>query len=210
MYLGGGRDAPRYANVQRVALEICLGRPLVAGAFPKAECGNNLCIETTHLREHVPERRDDYIALKAKILARSKPAQDGSGCRLWSGPVNRKTGYGHVSVGHDTCLAHRVALECKLGRPLARGMGTLHSCDNRRCVEFSHLSEGTASDNNQDTAAKDRTIFGVRHHNAKLDPEKVRIIRSGLASSSDLARRFGVTQGLINLVRQRKIWIRVT
>lgn len=86
----------------------------------------------------------------------------------------------------------------------------MHSCDNRLCVEESHLSEGTRVDNMQDAARKDRTLHGVRNPQAKLDPDKVKAIRASPGRQADLAKRYGVSRSQIGRVKQRKDWVRVT
>lgn len=54
-----------------------------------------------------------------------------------------------------TFLGHRVAYELTVG-PIPEGMVILHSCDNIRCVNPSHLRAGTKGDNNADMFNKGR------------------------------------------------------
>ncbi len=55
---------------------------------------------------------------------------------------------------------------------------------------------------------------GMRHHQGKLDPPRVRGIRAlfalGCFSQSELGRLYGVTQGTIHDVVTNYIWKRVT
>lgn len=73
-----------------------------------------------------------------------------------------KHGYGHRYVKgssrtkHRRELAHRLALEGKLGRPIRAGMNALHHCDNPPCIQPEHLWEGTQADNVRDMLAKGR------------------------------------------------------
>jgi hypothetical protein len=46
--------------------------------------------------------------------------------------------------------AHRLALERKLGRSIKEGFESIHSCDNKSCVNPDHLDEGTHYDNMRD------------------------------------------------------------
>lgn len=91
--------------------------------------------------------------------------QDNPGlgrCWEWSGARNHG-GYGVLKLpGRRTALAHRVALEAALGRPLAAGMLACHRCDNRRCCRPSHLYEGTDHDNLMDQYARDRRELRAR------------------------------------------------
>ena len=51
-----------------------------------------------------------------------------------------------------------------------------------------------------------RTNGKTRSNNAKLNPEKVRMILSSEATHSVLAERLGVSRSTISLVRNRKVW----
>ena len=79
-------------------------------------------------------------------------------CWLWTGATDGR-GYGALNnrrVSDKPLKAHRVAFCLETGRwpePSA-----LHRCDNTRCVRFSHLFEGTQTDNMRDAARKGRIV----------------------------------------------------
>jgi hypothetical protein len=82
------------------------------------------------------------------------------GCLLWAG-ITDIDGYGIIHSG--TCKgrnlrAHRVAWELTNG-PIPAGMHVLHRCDNRPCIEPSHLFLGTQADNMADKKAKGRSSY---------------------------------------------------
>lgn len=85
------------------------------------------------------------------------------GCWEWLGPKTR--GYGTFHVLRDgvrrTVKAHRFAYEL-VKEQIPAGLEILHSCDNRGCVNPSHLSVGTRSDNMRDMVAKGRGNFAGR------------------------------------------------
>lgn len=84
-------------------------------------------------------------------------------CVEWSGYRNDK-GYGRVyirSSGYGQgdwryVLAHRWVWEQANG-PIPDGMVVMHTCDNRACIEMSHLRLGTQAENLADMKAKGRS-----------------------------------------------------
>ena len=73
-------------------------------------------------------------------------------CIIWQGAVNNK-GYGKLKERGIDWLAHRWAYTQAYG-PIPTGKILRHTCDNRRCIEPTHLITGTWMENMQD--AKDR------------------------------------------------------
>jgi hypothetical protein len=143
-----------------------------------------------------------------------------SGCWLWEGHLNAKTGYGRMygnirgATAHWS--AHRAAYLLYKG-DIPDGMQVCHRCDNRACVNPDHLFLGTATDNMQDASKKGRLDWkgmrpvpdqkGEKHPMAKLTREAVEYIRSSDESQNQLAKRFGVKQASIWRVIHRKTWL---
>lgn len=86
----------------------------------------------------------------------------------------------------------------------------MHKCDVRSCVNPRHLAAGTRSLNMRDMVAKQRQrkdyYQGSAHHMAKLTEDDVRAIRASPEKGSELAQRYGMTEGNISAIRHRKIW----
>lgn len=77
-------------------------------------------------------------------------------CIEWSG-CDRGNGYGAFNLDGKTESPHKLVLEAFLGRKLKEGIEiTMHSCDNRKCVNLRHLSVGSHSDNTKDAYQKGR------------------------------------------------------
>jgi hypothetical protein len=100
----------------------------------------------------------------------------------------------------------------------------LHHCDNPPCVRPDHLFLGTHADNMRDMTAKRREARGERH-GSRVRPERIlrgeqlphtRLTAEDVAAihvrlragerQRAVAAEFGVTQSLISLIVQRKVW----
>lgn len=79
----------------------------------------------------------------------SKVIRLENGCLEWQAGLF-DDGYPGFFCGGKTLRGNRWALERSLGRPLRKGMQSLHHCDNKRCVNTDHLYEGTHQDNMDD------------------------------------------------------------
>jgi hypothetical protein len=92
--------------------------------------------------------------------------------------------------------------------PVPFGSVVCHHCDNPSCVRVAHLFVGTMADNclDRDAKGRQRTSYGVDRPAAKLDPDKVRAIRSSPDGCWKLAKRFGVARSTIKAVRNRRSW----
>lgn len=86
-----------------------------------------------------------------------------------------------------------------------RGTGKVvrHTCDNARCIEPTHLIQGSVLDNIADRDARGRTSKGEKHYAAKLSDDEVKQIRALYVRRSiefgsvALGKRFGVSHRMI-------------
>lgn len=85
-------------------------------------------------------------------------------------------------------------------------MMVCHHCDNPPCCNPNHLFLGTALHNSDDKVSKRRHVFGEGHHKAKLTDDQIRAIRADTRMQIEIAPAYGVTQGLIGMIKRREIW----
>ena len=149
--------------------------------------------------EGVPERFD------------SKVTRSGD-CLVWTRST-AGNGYGTFRLSRPTrryVYAHRLALERKIGRPLAVGERALHSCDNPPCVNPDHLRVGDQHDNMADASARGRTLRGESGTKTKLTEREVlqilALLRMPDANQTEIAARYGVSRPAIGMIKAGKTW----
>lgn len=133
-------------------------------------------------------------------------------CWLWRGAFF-PDGYPQISYRNRATRVNRAVMELVNGVPgLIDGSNpvhVLHSCDNRRCVNPSHLFLGTNADNMRDRNQKGRTAKGERHWNARLSSRSVgevrRLAKQGVPTRQ-IASQFGVTAGHVWSIVQGRTW----
>ncbi len=118
------------------------------------------------------------------------------------------TGVGYVQIWRDGkyVLAHRAALEHKLGRPIKEGLQACHSCHNKRCVNPDHLREDTAKNNIADRQRAMRHAYGEKVGNSKLKEFQVREIKYDKRPEKILAEIYGISANVVGEIRRGRIW----
>ncbi len=136
---------------------------------------------------------------EAMLLRLSK--EDNQGCRLW---ISSKTGnYGNVKFQKRSMLAHRLSYQLHMLIPkLDPDIFVRHLCGNSLCIEPSHLTQGTALENEHDKIAHGTSAHGK---NAKISIETIKNSK-GEGRQEDRAKRFGVTKAIVDNVDQRNTW----
>ena len=135
------------------------------------------------------------------------------GCWEWQGGRDAG-GYGRILVRGKRTGTHRFVWESEHGE-IPRGLSVLHKCDNRRCVNPSHLFVGTPLDNAEDMRRKGRAKrnpSGEANNNARLTDSDVQAIRERWKAAgkrwglqTTLAREFSVSQMTISLIVRSKM-----
>jgi len=146
-----------------------------------------------------------------------------SGCIEWTAATN-PGGYGLFGEKRSgkwkLILAHRFAWECVNGA-IPDGLFVLHHCDNRRCVNPSHLFVGTRQDNTDDMLSKNRQARGDAVHPngvlnkgsnngmAVLSDSQIVEIRQLLADGvvqQQIAKRFRIDQSSVSRISTGARW----
>ena len=135
---------------------------------------------------------------------------DKSGdCWEWTACKDRG-GYGKLGRNGKTVKAHRLSWELANG-PIPEGMHVCHKCDNPACCNPAHLFLGTPADNARDMKNKGRAAKGERNGQAKLDEDKVQVIKllKGRMTQEAIGGLFGVKQNQVSRIHSGKRWSHV-
>jgi len=145
-------------------------------------------------------------SLKDKLLARAEIGAEND-CWNWT-TAKTSAGYGQMRVNGKVKYAHRLSFEIHRGA-IPSGMFVCHHCDNRKCINPSHLFLATNAENTADRHAKGRNgrLRGIDQNGAKLTEASVISIRTAEGvTQQHLADQYGVSVSLVGFIRQGKIW----
>jgi len=156
------------------------------------------------------EMKETIEVTRQRMIDRTN--RDGNGCWNWNGGVNRH-GYGHFYLFGKTMYAHRASYVLFMG-DIPDEMCVLHRCDNRKCVNPSHLFLGSRTENFVDMIQKGRGWFQKPrnknwHRGTKItmeDAEAIRILRKGGRTTTEIARMFNVGKSTIKDVCSGHTW----
>lgn len=131
---------------------------------------------------------------------------EDNGCWRWIGRTYPNT-YGRIGYNGGELCSHRLSWIVHCG-DIPDELWVLHKCDNPACVNPEHLFLGTHRDNEDDKISKGRQMKGDRHYAAKLTSSEVKEIRSvyGRGTGVQLAKKYGVSPGMISMIRNNKNW----
>ena len=126
-------------------------------------------------------------------------------------------GYGRLNYLRNAMYAHRASYVAFIGA-IPNKKDVCHTCDNRRCVNPSHLFLGSRYENMQDAKAKGRLSSGEKHSSLltglnaprrKLTPSQVTAIKNALNDGvpvKHIAAIATVTECSIKKIQSGKTW----
>lgn len=135
--------------------------------------------------------------------------RDANGCLVWIRRLDQN-GYAPIFRRGRWTKAHRLAWEFSNGK-VPSGMNVCHRCDNRACIEPTHLFVGTQSDNMRDCENKGRANHpvGERNNKAKLTSEEVLELRRRRAAGESMYRLgkvFGIARQSVRSIILGRHW----
>ena len=147
--------------------------------------------------------------LPEKFLHETVMNYQGDDCLKW--PFGRITGgYGNIQVNGKMRRVPRIVCEIVHGPPPTPDHEAAHSCGkgHEGCCAPAHLSWKTHAENMQDKLQHGTHNRGERNGSAKLNENDVRKIRAlaGTMLQHDIAKQFGITRIMVNLIINRKSW----
>jgi len=161
----------------------------------------------SHGDPSVRKRRAPVLLSLSELMARTTMSSDG--CWNWNGALNT-SGYAWMSYLGRSRIVSRVAWELENG-PISVGLCVLHRCDNRKCINPSHLFLGDNLTNQRDMIAKGRgrKAFGSRSGVAKLNEQLVVQMREAYSLGStptDIARQHGLPRSTVWHALNKRTW----
>jgi uncharacterized protein YjcR len=130
--------------------------------------------------------------------------EDGNGCWICTSHAKDDMGY----PGNRGDIAKKVWVEKNGVWPEDKVV--MHDCDNKLCVNPSHVRPGTIAENQREMAERDRSPWGERNGVRKLTANQAREIYAlkGSGTMKSVAEKFGVSEANVWYIWNGKTWVR--
>jgi len=123
---------------------------------------------------------------------------DREKCWPWKG-AGKGNGYGQASVGGGQEGAHRVSYKLFKGK-IPAGMDVCHRCDNRWCVNPSHLFIASRAQNMADMSHKGRGYGGCRKHLREHHVQEIRRRSIAGVSAREISEAMNVNYATVTAI----------
>ena len=131
---------------------------------------------------------------------------DNNGCWNCVSHAKEKDGYPVIQINGKQFRMNRY-IYLRRHRAIPVGMVVRHKCDNRSCINPSHLEVGTVQDNVNDKMARGRQIRGEAGGNSKLTQLQVDAIRKDTRYQKDVALQYGINQTHVSRIKNNVLWV---
>lgn len=123
---------------------------------------------------------------------------------------NISSGYTEMNRNGKMVLIHRYMYEKYKGN-IENGMKVCHKCDNRLCINPSHLFLGSQQDNMDDMRSKNRQApspccGGERNGRSKLTTGQIQKIREDKRTQKEIAKEYGIKQCHVSRIKRNAAW----
>lgn len=133
-----------------------------------------------------------------------KSVTENNGCLEWKRYLN-KHGYGYINYDGKSWSIHRLSYFINYGE-IPKNKWVLHKCDNRKCVNPSHLYLGDNKQNVKDRVERNRGAIAERNASSKLKIEQVILIKSMQGTLRSIAEKFNVGISTIDDIKRGRTW----
>ena len=186
------------------ALEVKLGQGKLRPVRPTKH-GTRLCADGVKRGKMVALPINKIADWFWPMIVKNKK----TGCWEWIGPVGSR-GYGQFAISRKNYSCHRFAARLVLG--FFPKDWICHTCDNKICVNPSHLFIGTATDNRRDCRDKGRLVAPKHERNGqskitKHIAKRIRfLVKRGGITHTKIAAMFGISQPQVSGIGRGVYW----
>lgn len=125
-----------------------------------------------------------WIVISHKSKPRGYPAWDRNGKRL---------------------SIHRYMYQKYKGKIL-KGIYVCHTCDNKGCINPTHLFLGTQKDNIQDALTKGRVAHGENNGSSILTERQVLEIRDAKGTLKEIGKEYKTSYTNVRSIKRKQTW----